>query len=64
MCDLAYLPSSKPLSKKDKFAKNRDYIKKLHHIDQIWEKLKFKCGDTIAVCDLRENTKKDFLILS
>ena len=44
MGDLAYWPSVKPLSKKDKFAKNRDFIKNLHHIDQIWEKLKFKCG--------------------
>jgi len=44
MGDLAYWPSDKPLTKKDKFAKNRDFIKKLHHIDQIWEKLKFKFG--------------------
>ena len=40
MSDLAYWTSAKPLSKKDKFAKNRDFIKNLHHIDQIWEKLK------------------------
>jgi len=26
MGDLAYWPSAKPLSKKDKFAKNRDFI--------------------------------------
>ena len=48
MGDLAYWSAAKPLSKKDKFAKNRDFIKKLDHIDQIWEKLKFKCGDTLA----------------
>ena len=53
MRNLAYWPSVKPLSKNDKFAKNRDFIKNLHHIDQIWEELKFKCGDTLAVCDLR-----------
>ena len=53
MGDLAYWPSAKPLSKKDKFAKNRDFIKNLYHIDQIWEKLKINCGDTLAVCDLR-----------
>ncbi len=60
MRDLAYWPSAKPLSKKDKFAKNRDFIKSLHHIDQIWEKLKFKCGDTLAVCDLRGKYKEKF----
>nr|ABE11263.1 putative long-chain-fatty-acid--CoA ligase [uncultured Prochlorococcus marinus clone HF10-88F10] len=60
MGDLAYWPSTKPLSKKDKFAKNRDFIKTLDHIDQIWEKLKFKCGDTLAVCDLRGKYKEKF----
>jgi len=60
MGDLAYWPSAKPLSKKDKFAKNRDFIKKLDHIDQIWEKLKFKCGDTLAVSDLRGKYKEKF----
>ena len=60
MGKLAYWPSAKPLSKKDKFAKNRDFIKKLHHIDQIWEKLKFKCGDTLAVCDLRGKYQERF----
>ena len=60
MGDLAYWPSAKLLSKKDKFAKNRDFIKNLHHIDQIWEKLKFKCGDTLAVCDLRGKYKEKF----
>ena len=60
MGDLAYWPSAKPLSKKDKFAKNRDFIKNLKHIDQIWEELKFKCGDTLAVCDLRGKYKEKF----
>jgi len=60
MSDLAYWPSAKPLSKKDKFAKNRDFIKNLHHIDQIWEKLKFKCGDTLAVSDLRGKYKEQY----
>jgi len=41
MGDLAYWPAAKPLSKKNTFAKNRDFIKNLDHIDQIWEKLKF-----------------------
>ena len=60
MSDLAYLLSAKPLSKKDKFAENRDFINNLDHIDQIWEKLKFKCGDTVAVCDLRGNYTEKF----
>ncbi len=60
MGDLAYWPSAKTISKKDKFAKNRDFIKKLNHVDQIWEKLKFKCGDTLAVCDLRGKYKEKF----
>jgi len=60
MGDLAYWPAAKPLSKKNTFAKNRDFIKNLDHIDQIWEKLKFKCGDTLAVSDLRGKCKEKF----
>ncbi len=60
MGDKAYWPSAKPLSKKDKFAKDRDFIENLNHIDQIWENLKFKCGDTLAVCDLRGKYKEKF----
>jgi len=60
MGDLAYWPADKPLSKNNTFAKNRDFIKNLDHIDQIWEKLKFKCGDTLAVCDLRGKYKEKF----
>ena len=60
MHDLAYWPSAKPLSTKDKFAKNRDYIKNLNHVDQIWENLKCICGDTLAVCDLRGKNKEKF----
>ena len=60
MGDLAYWPSAKLLSKKDKFAKNRDFVENLNHIDQIWENLKFKCGDTLAVSDLRGKYKEKF----
>jgi len=60
MGDLAYWPSAKPLSKNDKFAKNRDFVENLNHIDQIWENLKIKCGDTLAVCDLRGKYKEKF----
>ncbi len=58
MSDLAYWPSSKPLFKRNKFAKKRDFIKNLNHVDQIWENLKFKCGDTLAVSDLRGKYKE------
>ena len=60
MRDLAYWPSAKPLSKRDQFVKDRDFIKNLNHIDQIWENLKFKFGDTLAVCDLRGKYKEKF----
>ena len=60
MSDLAYWSSAKPLSKKDKFAKNRDFVENLNHIDQIWENLKFKCGNNLAVCDLRGKYKEKF----
>ena len=60
MSDLAYWPSAKPLSKKNKFVENRDYIENLNHIDQIWEYLKSKCGDTLAVCDLRGKYQERF----
>ena len=60
MNDLAYWPSAKPFSKKNKFAKNRDFVENLNHIDQIWENLKFKCGNTLAVCDLRGKHKEKF----
>ena len=64
MGDLAYWPAAKPLSKNDKFANDRGFIENLNHVDQIWENLKFKCGDTLAVCDLRGKYKKNSLILS
>jgi len=60
MGDLAYWPAAELLSNKNKFAKNRDFIENLDHIDQIWEKLKFKCGDALAVCDLRGKYKEKF----
>nr|WP_075487666.1 AMP-binding protein [Prochlorococcus marinus] len=60
MVDLAYWPSAKPVSVNSKFAKNRDYIKNLNHVDQIWENLKLKYGDTLAVSDLRGKYKEKF----
>ncbi len=60
MGNFAYWASAKPFYEKDKFAKNRDYIENINHIDQIWENLKFKCGDSLAVCDLRGKYKEKF----
>ena len=60
MGDLAYWPSAKPLSNKNKFAKNRDFVENLNHVDQIWENLKLRCGDTLAVSDLRGRYKEKF----
>ncbi len=60
MGDLAYWASAKPLFKKDEFVKNRNFIENLNHIDQIWENLKIKCGNTLAVCDLRGKYKEKF----
>ena len=60
MGDLAYWASAKPLFKKDKFVKNRNFIENINHIDQIWEYLKIKCGNTLAVCDLRGKYKEKF----
>ena len=60
MSDLAYWPSAKPFLKKKKFAKNRDYLNNINHIDEIWEKLKIKCGDTLAISDLRGKYKEKF----
>tara|TARA_Y100000766_G_scaffold271361_1_gene270146 strand:- start:108 stop:2057 length:1950 start_codon:yes stop_codon:yes gene_type:complete len=60
MNDLAYWPLAKSLPKKDKFVCNRNDIENFNHIDQIWEYLKNKCGDTLAVCDLRGKNKEKF----
>ena len=60
MNNLAFWPSSKTLSKRNKFTRNRNYIEDLTHIDQIWEYLKLKCGDVLAVSDLRGKNKEKF----
>ena len=60
MNDLAYWPISKSLTKNKKFTNNRKYINNLDHVDQIWEYLKFKCGDTLAINDLRGKNKEKF----
>ena len=60
MNDLAYCRGDKSLSRNDKFTSNRNDIENLIHVDQIWEYLKFKCGDILAVSDLRGKNKEKF----
>ena len=60
MNDLAYCRGDKSLSRNYKFTSNRNDIEKLIHVDQIWEYLKFKCGDILAVSDLRGKNKEKF----
>ena len=60
MNDLAYWSLEKPINKNEKFIKSRNDIKNLNHVDQIWEVLKCKFGDTLAVCDLRGKQKERF----
>ena len=58
MKDLAYWPAAKFLTKNEIFTSKRKDINNLDHVDQIWEYLKFKCGDTIAINDLRGKNKE------
>ena len=60
MNDLAYCRGDKSISRNDKFTSNRNDIENLIHVDQIWEYLKFKCGDILAVSDLRGKNKEKF----
>ena len=53
MKELAYWPATKSLPKNEIFTRERKDINNLDHVDQIWEYLKLKCGDTIAINDLR-----------
>ncbi len=60
MNDLAYCRGDKSISRNDKFTSNRNDMENLIHVDQIWEYLKFKCGDILAVSDLRGKNKEKF----
>ena len=60
MNDLAYWPSAKSYSKNNQFTSSRRELDRLNHVDQIWEYLKNKCGDTLAVSDLRGKNKEKF----
>ena len=60
MNDLAYWQKGKAVPQNKKFINNRKDINNMDHVDQIWEYLKFKCGDTIAINDLRGKNKEKF----
>ena len=60
MNDSAYWSATKTLAKNEKFIRKRKDINNLDHVDQIWEYLKFKYGDTIAINDLRGKNKEKF----
>ena len=60
MNDLAYWPSKKIIPRNKKFFNGRKYIKNLNHIDELWESLKNKYGNTIAVNDLRGKFNEKF----
>jgi len=60
MNDLAYWPAVKPLPKNRKFISKRKYLNNIDHVDQIWEYLKLKCGDTLAINDLRGKNKEKY----
>ena len=60
MKELAYWPAAKSLSKNEKFISKRKDINNLYHVDQIWEYLKLRCGNIIAINDLRGKNKEKF----
>ena len=60
MKDLAYWPAKKIFTTNEKFICKRKDLNNLEHVDQIWEYLKFKCGDTLAIKDLRGKNKEKF----
>ncbi|MBK16901.1 MAG: long-chain fatty acid--CoA ligase [Prochlorococcus sp. SP3034] len=60
MRDLAYWPSKEPLLREKNFLRKRSFLNNLNHIDQIWDYMKNRCGDKLAVSDLRGKNKERF----
>ena len=60
MDDLAIWPSRKSIPRNKIFIREREFINNLNHVDQIWEYLKNKFGDTLALNDLRGKNKDKF----
>jgi len=60
MNQLAYWSEVETRTKNEKFISKRKDIKNFYHVDQIWEYLKFKSGETLAINDLRGKNKEKF----
>ncbi len=60
MNQLAYWSELETRTKNEKFTSKRKDIKNFYHVDQIWEYLKFKSGETLAINDLRGKNKEKF----
>ena len=60
MDKLAYWSAKKTCSRDAIFKNQREEIKNFNHVDQIWEYLKYKCGNILAVSDLRGKDKEKF----
>ena len=60
MKNLAYWSSKEPLPREEKFLRKRSFLENINHVDQLWDHLKKKCGDKLAVSDLRGKNKDRF----
>ena len=60
MKDLAYWSSKEPLPREEKFLRKRSFLENINHVDQLWDHLKKRCGNKLAVSDLRGKNKDRF----
>tara|TARA_B100000073_G_scaffold339993_1_gene339179 strand:+ start:369 stop:2330 length:1962 start_codon:yes stop_codon:yes gene_type:complete len=60
MRDLAYYSSKKASPKENIFLSKRSFLKKINHVDQIWEYLKNNYGKIMAVNDLRGQNNEEY----
>ena len=54
----AYFKSQKANPRERKFLKRRKFLNNLDHIDKIWNHLEIKCGERLAMQDLRGEWKE------
>jgi len=54
----AYFKSQKANPRESKFLKRRKFLNNLDHIDKIWNHLEIKCGERLALQDLRGEWKE------
>ena len=60
MKNLAYWSSKEPLPREEKFLRKRSFLENINHVDQLWDHLKKRCGNKLAVSDLRGKNKDRF----